>query len=443
MYLWQPVAGAFYPPCVDGDYDDGVIGHEYGHMIENRMIGKGPGRVGFPAGSMGEAVGDLMAIERAQRDRLVPTGGENRYADRHVRDGQPPPRHPQLRGELPVAGRVPDAEHVSAGRPAELQRHRLRHARARGPRRRRDLGRDQLRGAQGAQRKYDGDFPSSDQALQLRCANNQLTGRQVPGQPALDPAPVRLLPARPGEPEHGRRAGLDAVGGLPRFNGADLPQLRAAFARRGLGEFASSTTGTGRVAGVENDTNPAPDFEADGQSNAPVTFEATSTETGDAAVKARIYVGHYEARVSPIADTDPATNARRRAAERQQPRRDGELRAGHVRVHRHRSGLRRGPLPPDVHGGHPGARAPLRAQLGLEDPGCEGHRRRRDRRDKAAGVVVQPRPQVLDQLIDDTEATDWQAAATQGSDGAWNVDGTQRGGRPRRDRARRRSTACR
>ena len=26
-------------------------------------------------------------------------------------------------------------------------------------------------------------------------------------------------------------------------------------------------------------------------------------------VKARIYVGHYEARVSPIADTDPATNA--------------------------------------------------------------------------------------------------------------------------------------
>ena len=27
--------------CVDGDYDMAVIGHEYGHMIENRMIGKG------------------------------------------------------------------------------------------------------------------------------------------------------------------------------------------------------------------------------------------------------------------------------------------------------------------------------------------------------------------------------------------------------------------
>ncbi len=41
MYLWQPLAGAFYAPCVDGDYDMPVIGHEYAHMIENRMIGKG------------------------------------------------------------------------------------------------------------------------------------------------------------------------------------------------------------------------------------------------------------------------------------------------------------------------------------------------------------------------------------------------------------------
>ena len=60
---------------------------------------------------------------------------------------------------------------------------------------------------------------------------------------------------------------------------------------------------------MESDTNPLPDFEAPGQANANVTFAATSTETGNPAVKARIYVGHYEARVSPIADTDPATNA--------------------------------------------------------------------------------------------------------------------------------------
>ena len=41
MYLWQPIAGTFYAPCVDGDFDMAVIGHEFGHLIENRMIGKG------------------------------------------------------------------------------------------------------------------------------------------------------------------------------------------------------------------------------------------------------------------------------------------------------------------------------------------------------------------------------------------------------------------
>ena len=39
MYLWQPIAGAFYAPCVDGDFDMSVIGHEYTHAITNRMIG--------------------------------------------------------------------------------------------------------------------------------------------------------------------------------------------------------------------------------------------------------------------------------------------------------------------------------------------------------------------------------------------------------------------
>ena len=80
MYLWQPVAGAFYPPCVDGDFDAGIIGHEYTHMIENRMIGKGDQRSGFQAGAMGEAAGDLVAIEQLNENGLVPTGDENPFA---------------------------------------------------------------------------------------------------------------------------------------------------------------------------------------------------------------------------------------------------------------------------------------------------------------------------------------------------------------------------
>ena len=72
MYLWQPIAGAFYAPCVDGDYDMGVIGHEYGHMIENRMIGKGNTRTGHHAGAMGESHGDLFGMEYRELERLHP-----------------------------------------------------------------------------------------------------------------------------------------------------------------------------------------------------------------------------------------------------------------------------------------------------------------------------------------------------------------------------------
>ena len=80
MYLWQPQAGSYYPPCADGDYDMPIIGHEYGHMIENRMIGKGLTRQGGHAGMMGESHGDLFGMEYVNSNGFVPVAGENRYA---------------------------------------------------------------------------------------------------------------------------------------------------------------------------------------------------------------------------------------------------------------------------------------------------------------------------------------------------------------------------
>src|SRR5262245_48872203 len=80
MYFWQPLAGSFYAPCVDGDYDMGVIGHEFGHMIENRMLGKGATRAGHHAGAMGESFGDLNGMEYLNENGFVPTSDENPYA---------------------------------------------------------------------------------------------------------------------------------------------------------------------------------------------------------------------------------------------------------------------------------------------------------------------------------------------------------------------------
>ncbi|MEJ7743082.1 MAG: M36 family metallopeptidase [Nocardioidaceae bacterium] len=64
QYLFQPIAGAFYSPCVDGDFDAPVYGHEYTHAITNRMVG-GPdgGLGGFQGRSMGESWSDLVALE--------------------------------------------------------------------------------------------------------------------------------------------------------------------------------------------------------------------------------------------------------------------------------------------------------------------------------------------------------------------------------------------
>jgi extracellular elastinolytic metalloproteinase len=83
-----------------------------------------------------------------------------------------------------------------------------------------------------------------------------------------------------------------------RFGGANQDLLWLGFARRGFGQNAT-TTGPG-------DGDPIPDHESPLHDEATVVFNAVSQETG-APVNANVYVGHYEARVTPIADTNPAT----------------------------------------------------------------------------------------------------------------------------------------
>jgi hypothetical protein len=61
----------------------------------------------------------------AQRVRVRPDQRREPLGGGHVRDRQPAARHPQLRRQLPGHGRVPGAERIPAGRPVELQRHRL------------------------------------------------------------------------------------------------------------------------------------------------------------------------------------------------------------------------------------------------------------------------------------------------------------------------------
>ena len=122
MFLWQPLPGAFYAPCVDGDYDVTVFAHEFGHAIENRMIGKGVGaRQGFPAGAMGEAFGDFDALEFVNEDHIASVRA--RTATPRARTSRATAttasatssRDEPMGGQFPEPGQNPDTDPLNYG----------------------------------------------------------------------------------------------------------------------------------------------------------------------------------------------------------------------------------------------------------------------------------------------------------------------------------------
>jgi extracellular elastinolytic metalloproteinase len=318
MYFWQPLAGSFYAPCVDGDYDMSVIGHEYGHMIENRMTGKGNVRSGHHAGAMGESGGDQFGVEYLFSNGFVPTSDESAAAAGPYDTGN------KLRGirnfalDLATSGDVP--------RPSrQLQTNTLNFS---------DMGYDvtgptstssQQVHANGEiwsrinrnvrdllAAKYNGAFPYDDEDLQYACANGELPAYACPGnrrwmQLYFDA--MLLMPTNPSMIQ-ARDAALSAD--LMRFGGVNQREMWLGYARGGIGVNATSTNSSlppvpppGTPLAADPDTDPNPSFESPMQSNRTVTFRARNRNGNP--INARIYVGHFEARVSPIADTNPAT----------------------------------------------------------------------------------------------------------------------------------------
>jgi len=71
MFLWEPINDAFEGPCRDGDFDAGVIQHEYSHGLSNRYVGSEDGALGgHQAGSMGEGWGDWYALNYTHREGI-------------------------------------------------------------------------------------------------------------------------------------------------------------------------------------------------------------------------------------------------------------------------------------------------------------------------------------------------------------------------------------
>lgn len=284
MYLWQPIAAAFYPPMVDGDFDMSVIGHEYTHAISNRMVG-GPDAnlTGAQAGAMGEAWSDLNALEYLNAYRLVPTSDENPFSLGAYVTGnkQKGIRNYSLDANplnySDVGCDTPGPEVHSDGEIWNAVNFELR---------------------QALIDKYNPLFPANNDQLQRDAADGKVPADHAPGNRRwIQILYDAFLLMQPGPSMLDARDAYLAAD-MMRFGGANQTTLWSVFAHRGMGASASSNT--------SDDGDPIPAFDAPvGPPEANVTFMLSNENS--MAVEGKVFVGRYEARCTEAADTIAAT----------------------------------------------------------------------------------------------------------------------------------------
>jgi extracellular elastinolytic metalloproteinase len=278
QYLFQPIAGAFYSPCADGALDMSIVGHEYTHAISNRMIG-GPdeGISSEQGGAMGESWGDLIGAEYMFSHRY--RTGANPWAvgpyatgnkQRGIRD------YAINRNPLNYSDYGFDSTGNEVHADGEI------------------WNGTQWEVRQALVDRWDAQYPYANDRLQKACAEERrLNGPRravdCPGnrrwvQMMFD---AFLL-------QQGATSMLDARDAMlaadrMRYDGPQRNQkaLWDAFARRGMGAGASTPS--------PDSGNTAPSFASPYSDNARITFR---TRGG-----AEIFVGDYEARATPVADT--------------------------------------------------------------------------------------------------------------------------------------------
>lgn len=304
MYLWQTIGGAIYVPCVDGDFDAGVIAHEYGHLIQNRMVDPQNGLGGNQGRAMGESWSDLTAMEFLNEYGRVPVADENPYAvGAYITDPQTGIRNYAM-NESPlnfsnvgydIVCETDFFDPVNNSCLAVMQVH----------------ADGEIWSAinfdirEALRTKYDPSFPSSDSDLQKRCADGQVPADMCPGNRRfaqimhdaflLVPGGPSMVDARDAYLAADLARSVDPILNWP----SNRAELWSAFATRGIGSEAFSAGG--------GDYEPIPSFTAPLGGVGSLTFNLTSLESG-VPIVGEVFVGEYEARSTPIADTDPETS---------------------------------------------------------------------------------------------------------------------------------------
>ena len=270
MFLWEPINDAFEGPCRDGDFDAGVIQHEYTHGLSNRYVGTEDGALGgHQSGSMGEGWSDWYALNHLHRDGLQATSELGAYATgntiRAIRNW-PYDNNPTTFGDIgyDIAGAEVHAD-------GEIWTATLW----------------QLRKALVA--KYG-------QAL-----GSEIAARSVTDGMPLSPNDPSMLDAR-----DGIIAAVDNRYHSRADFGSLMDLFWTAFAQRGMGTSARNHTSVDDPTGA-NDIDPVPGFENRNPAlNGRITGKVINASTGAPVANAKVILGVFEAKVTPLARTGSA-----------------------------------------------------------------------------------------------------------------------------------------
>ncbi len=270
MYLWQPIAGSFYAPCVDGDFDMSVIAHEYTHAITNRMIAGPNGGLNSPQG-MSESWSDLMAVEYLFEHGYSPPGALAFTIGPYVTQDQNAGIRNYNMSNSPLNYSSVDYDFVG------LQVHSS--------------------GEVWSATNFDiraaliGRYGAGNAALQKSCANGATPVTSCPGnrrwvQLVFDSFPLMAVSQNSQVDARDALLAADMI----RFGGANQDLLWNAFAKRGLGD--------GAVSNGAGDANPTP------------SFSVTIRQRGDGDVQARGRERQHRAGCEALRGSLPAASRR-------------------------------------------------------------------------------------------------------------------------------------
>jgi len=260
MFLWEPIDDAFEGPYADGNFDASVVEHEYVHGLSNRYVGGGSALSSQQSGSMGEGWSDWYALNHLYTAGLATTAVVGQHVTGNTERG--------------IRNWSYDKNPTTFG----------------------DIGYD----VTGPEVHADGEIWTAtlwDLRKALVAKYGAAKGADVAARLVTDGMPLTA----PDPSFLDARDGILAAD-VDRNHGDNTDLIWTVFAKRGAGASAISHTG--------DDTDPTPAFDnASASRNGLLSLKIVNASTGTTVTGAKVIIGRFEARVTPVARTSSTGGA--------------------------------------------------------------------------------------------------------------------------------------